>query len=243
MSAESLRVEKLTKSFAGAKGEPTVILDGLDLTIEAGETVAVVGPSGSGKSTLLNLIGSLEPPTSGRVLLGDLEVTALAGEALAQYRSRRVGFIFQEHHLLPQLTAEENVLLPTLAGRGIAKAASSEEETKPRGTGVSPASDLIERVGLSARQDAFPAQLSGGERQRVAIARALINSPSLLLCDEPTGNLDRETGAQVVSLLLQLAAEQQVTVIMVTHNLEQARRFGRVLELSGGKLLPAGAAQ
>jgi lipoprotein-releasing system ATP-binding protein len=159
----------------------------------------------------------------------------LAGAALAQFRSQRVGFVFQDHLLLPQLTALENVMLPTLAtaDRGLVTAPAGEKR----------AGELLERVGLAARQHAFPAQLSGGERQRVAIARALINQPGLLLCDEPTGNLDRTTGAEVVSLMLDLAAQQGVMVLMVTHNLEQAARFGRCLELVGGKLTPRGAVQ
>jgi len=229
MSGDVLRLEAVTKTFTAPEGAQTTVLNAVDCTINPGETVAILGPSGSGKSTLLNLIGSLEPPTSGRVLLGDMEINALTGQALAQFRALRVGFVFQEHHLLPQLTALENVLLPTLGGRA-------------GSAGILPASDLLDRVGLTARREAFPAQLSGGERQRVAVARALINSPSLLLCDEPTGNLDRATGAEVVSLLLQLAAQQGATVLMVTHNLQQAERFGRVLELSGGKLTPRGDA-
>jgi ABC-type lipoprotein export system ATPase subunit len=228
MSAGALRLEALTKTFAAPDGGQTMVLDAVDCAINLGDTVAILGPSGSGKSTLLNMIGSLERPTSGRVLLGDLEVSALSGQALAQFRATRVGLVFQEHHLLPQLTALENVLLPTLGGA--VKATPSA------------AADLLDRVGLTARREAFPAQLSGGERQRVAVARALINSPSLLLCDEPTGNLDRATGGEVVSLLLQLASQQGATVLMVTHNLPQAERFGRLLELSGGKLTPRGEA-
>jgi ABC-type lipoprotein export system ATPase subunit len=226
MSGDLLRLEAVTKAFAAPDGGQTSILEAVDCLINPGEAVAIVGPSGSGKSTLLNLIGSLEPPTSGRILLGDTEINTLSGQALAQFRAMRVGFVFQEHHLLPQLTALENVLLPTLCVAAKADA--------------SVASDLLDRVGLTARRDAFPAQLSGGERQRVAVARALTNSPSVLLCDEPTGNLDRVAGAEVVSLLLQLASQQGATVLMVTHNLEQAKRFGRVLELSGGKLTPRG---
>lgn len=233
MSGDVLRLEAVTKTFAAPDGGQTTVLDAVGCTINPGETVAILGPSGSGKSTLLNLIGSLEQPTSGRILLGDIEINALTGQTLAQFRALRVGFVFQEHHLLPQLTALENVLLPTLGGT---------VASDPRSAGTLSASDLLERVGLTARREAFPAQLSGGERQRVAVARALINSPSLLLCDEPTGNLDRATGAEVVSLLLQLATQQGATVLMVTHNLEQAERFGRVLELSGGKLTPRGDA-
>jgi ABC-type lipoprotein export system ATPase subunit len=221
----ALAVENLVKRYGNGDSAITV-LDGLSLNVAAGEAVAIVGPSGSGKSTLLNLIGSLDQPTSGTVRLGQVEVTALQGSALAEFRATRVGFVFQDHHLLPQLTATENVALPALAP------GADRREAQAR------ARQRLEQVGLTARQEAFPAQLSGGERQRVALARALINSPLLLLCDEPTGNLDRERGAQIVSLLLDLAAAQGVTVLMVTHNLEHASRFGRVLQLRDGRLFP-----
>lgn len=218
MSAE-LQLVQVSKRFdAGA----APVLDDLSWTFSTGEPVAITGPSGSGKSTLLNLVGALEAPTAGRILLGDLDVSALSGQALAAFRARRLGFIFQDHHLLPQLTALENVLLPTLALPGERDAARAE--------------GLLERVGLAGRRHAFPAQLSGGERQRVAVARALVNGPDLLLCDEPTGNLDRDTGTAVVSLLLDLAAQYGATMLMVTHNLQQAARFARCLELRGGKL-------
>ncbi|MFW6158922.1 MAG: ABC transporter ATP-binding protein [Planctomycetota bacterium] len=201
------------------------VLRGVSMTVDAGETVAVVGPSGCGKSTLLNIVGSLDKPTSGSVRLGHTDVVGLGGAELAAFRGRRVGFIFQDHHLLPQLTAVENVLLPSLA--------VTEDRAAER------AADLLERVGLDELADAFPATMSGGERQRVAIARAMMNQPRLLLCDEPTGNLDRETGDRVVSLFLDLAAEHAVTVLMVTHDLALADRFGRCLELRDGALRPA----
>ncbi|MGE5532443.1 MAG: ABC transporter ATP-binding protein [Bacteroidota bacterium] len=236
MSADRLQIEGLTKTFATPAGGMVTILDHLNCVSEPAETVAIVGPSGSGKSTLLNIIGSLEQPTAGRVTLGEIEVTSLTGAPLAEFRSQCVGFVFQDHLLLPQLTALENVLLPTLADDRAARAQGSAP-TEER------AAQLLELVGLSPRQHAFPAQLSGGERQRVAIARALINQPGLLLCDEPTGNLDRTTGAEVVSLLLDLAVQQGGTVVMVTHNLEQAARFGCCFELVGGKLSPQGGVQ
>jgi lipoprotein-releasing system ATP-binding protein len=222
--AGDLIVDGVTRRYETPSG-PSTVLEGLSLTAAPGEALAILGPSGSGKSTLLNIIGSLDRPTSGSVRLGRVDVTALAGRALADFRARSVGFIFQDHHLLPQLTALENVMLPTLA-------AGTTEGAKQR------ARALLDRVGVGPRADAFPARLSGGERQRVAAARALINGAGLLLCDEPTGNLDRETGANLVGLLLELAAQQAVTVLMVTHNVEQAARFGRCLLLRGGRVSP-----
>lgn len=214
-------------AFPGQAPEAGV-LRAVNLTAAPAEAVSIVGPSGSGKSTLLNIIGTLLQPTSGRVFLGDVDVTALRSTALASFRARQVGFVFQDHLLLPQLSAIENVLLPTLA------AGAPERGSAPRKR----AAELLERVGLTARSRAFPAQLSGGERQRVALARALVNRPGLLLCDEPTGNLDRQTGAEVVSLLLDVARRDGVTVLMVTHNLEHAARCDRCLQLVDGSLRP-----
>jgi len=215
-----LVVENVGKAFDTPAG-PLVVLRGVSFELSAGDTLAVVGPSGAGKSTLLNVIGSLEKPTSGSVQLGEVEVTELAGDDLAGFRSRQVGFVFQDHHLLPQCTALENVLLPTLAVH------SSDDA-------VGRAAELLERVGLAPRADHFPAQLSGGERQRVAIARAMVNGAPLLLCDEPTGNLDRDTGERVGDLFVELAEERDVCLIVVTHNLELARRFANLKELRNG---------
>ncbi|HEY3376953.1 MAG TPA: ABC transporter ATP-binding protein [Armatimonadota bacterium] len=223
MRHDTLTLTDVTKTYDTTSGPLTVLRD-VTLSVAPGETLAIIGPSGTGKSTLLHIIGALDTPTTGTVQLGDLAVTALAGPALSAYRARQVGFIFQDHHLLPQLTATENVLLPTLATGDTGKAAAGRAHA------------LLERVGVSARAEAFPAQLSGGERQRVAIARALMNTPGLLLCDEPTGNLDAETGDTVATLLLELAREDQVTVLMVTHNLALASRFARCLLLRGGRL-------
>jgi len=222
---EQLILDRVTKQFTTGEGEALDVLRDVSCRIKAGETVAVVGPSGSGKSTLLNIIGGLEKPTSGGVRLGSTDVVSLQGVELASFRAQRVGFVFQEHGLLQQLSAVENVLLPTLALPGDLGAPER-------------ALELVERMGLSGRANAFPGQMSGGERQRVAVARALINGASLLLCDEPTGNLDRVTGARVVSLLMELAQQQGATVIMVTHNAEQAARFGRCLHLVDGVLAP-----
>lgn len=213
-----LMVENVTKSYEHGRE----VLRGVTLRAGRGESIAILGPSGSGKSTLLNIIGSLDKPTTGAVRLGAVRVDELAGRALAAYRSDLVGFIFQDHHLLPQLTALENVLLPSLATR--------------RADAAGRARLLLERVGLGEHADSFPPRMSGGERQRVAIARALINQPQLLLCDEPTGNLDQEAGRSVVSLFLELAAEDAATVLMVTHNPALAARFARRLELQDGRI-------
>ena len=220
-TGEALVLQDVGKSYETAGGANEV-LRSISLRAAPGETLAIVGPSGCGKSTLLNIIGSLDKPTSGSVMLGSTNIGELAGPALADFRARRVGFVFQDHHLLPQLTAVENVVLPSLA--------VGDRDAAPR------ARELLERMGAAERADAFPARMSGGERQRVAIARALINGAGLLLCDEPTGNLDRDTAAGVVELFLELARESGVTVIMVTHNLELARRFSRCAELRGGVL-------
>ena len=220
-----LVLENVSKSYDTPEGHHAV-LRGVSLEVPAAETLAVVGPSGSGKSTLLNIIGSLDTPTSGSVRLGDTDITNLAGGELADFRARRVGFVFQDHHLLPQLTALENVVLPSLAaGR------NTDAERQAR--------ELLERVGVANRAEAFPARMSGGERQRVAVARAMINRPELLLCDEPTGNLDYDNATGVVELFLELAAEQNVTVMMVTHNMHLARQFSRCVALVGGSLQAA----
>ena len=217
--APLFEVKGLRKVFNVASVEA---LKGIDLTIQEGETVAIVGPSGAGKSTLLNIIGSLDKPTAGSVRLGGIEVNTLGGAALADFRSRRVGFVFQDHHLLSQCSALENVLLPTLAAKGR--------------DGSARAKDILRRVGLGERLHAFPAELSGGERQRVAIARALVNGPPLLLCDEPTGNLDHDTASEVGALFLELSRERKAMLVVVTHNLELARLFGSCLELRDGVL-------
>ncbi|NQT51543.1 ABC transporter ATP-binding protein [bacterium] len=221
---DQLVVEHVRKEFP-AHGAPLVVLSDVSFALSPGDTVAVVGTSGTGKSTLLNIIGSLEPPTEGRVLLGGDEVAALHGAALAAFRSRRVGFVFQDHHLLPQCTALENVVLPTVA-------AGSPEGAIER------AQALLERVGLAERMDSLPARLSGGEKQRVAIARALVNQPPLLLADEPTGNLDPGTSGTVAALFRELAEESGAMLIIVTHDLALAGQFGRCLELRDGVLQP-----
>lgn len=219
----SLSVSNIVKRYESPAGAVTILND-VSFNAESGNTIAIVGPSGSGKSTLLHILGSLDKPTSGSVALSGIEVTSLDGQALADYRADRVGFIFQDHHLLPQLTAIENVLVPTISHRNGANTRKFAEE-------------LLARMGVAKRALAFPSQMSGGERQRVAVARALINGAGLLLCDEPTGNLDRESGDSVVSLLLEIAKERQAIVIMVTHNAAHAARFSRCYELADGRLI------
>lgn len=200
------------------------VLRGIDLAVEPGELVAIVGPSGSGKSTLLYLLGTLDRPDEGRVLLGGTDVATLAGARLAAFRNRTIGFVFQFHQLLPDFTALENVMLPgRIAGRSAA-------ELEPA------ARRLLDEVGLSHRLDHFPSELSGGERQRAALCRALVLEPPLLLADEPTGNLDAESGERVLDQLFALQARHGTTALLVTHNPEIAGRCGRVLELRDGEL-------
>lgn len=219
----TLVVEKLTKHFSTANGDLS-ILRGVDLSMNRGESLAITGPSGSGKSTLLYILGSLDVPSSGQVTLDGKTPFGLSDADQAQFRNQKIGFIFQDHHLLPQCNVLENVLIPMLAGRG----ADSEAEKRAR--------ELLQRVGLAERLTHFPAQLSGGERQRVAVCRALINGPALLLADEPTGNLDRATAESVGSLLLDLNREQNTLLICVTHSSDLAARFPRHCILKDGRL-------
>jgi lipoprotein-releasing system ATP-binding protein len=207
--------------------QPLVVLRGVDLSLSPGEKLAVVGPSGSGKSTLLNIVGTLDPPTAGSVHLAGVNPVELSSKDLAQFRSRSIGFIFQDHHLLPQCTALENVILPRLA------LGTTTEEDRKR------AVELIGQVGLADRVTHLPAELSGGERQRVAIARALINRPALLLCDEPTGNLDQKTADTIADLLLSLSSD--TILIAVTHSMHLARRFGKTMTMSEGELVGSSA--
>jgi lipoprotein-releasing system ATP-binding protein len=217
-----LSVRNLVKQYPTAEGALS-ILEGVDLELNRGEALAVTGPSGAGKSTLLYILGALEPCTSGEVLLEGQSPLALSAVKQAAFRNQRVGFIFQDHHLLPQCTVLENVVIPAMPG-GI----TVEIEGRARG--------LLDRVGLSQRLEHRPAQLSGGERQRVAVCRALINQPLLLLADEPTGNLDRATAEQVGALLLDLNREQRTILICVTHSQELAQRFPKKCELRDGRL-------
>ena len=226
---EALSVSQLTKTFQTAAGELTILQDA-ELSMQSGDSVAITGPSGCGKSTFLYLIGLLDEPTSGKILIAGEQPSTFDLAAQARFRNQKIGFIFQDHHLLPQCTVIENVLLPTLAGTG------TTDETLKR------AEHLLDRVGLKERLHHRPGQLSGGERQRVAVCRALINQPLLLLADEPTGNLDPKTADAVGSLLLEISNEQQAMLVCVTHSIELAGRFPTHYELSDGKLVDASAA-
>jgi len=232
MSEESptLLVEArlITKTFGPpAGGDRVHVLKDADLEIKEGETVAIAGPSGCGKSTLLNLIGALDKPDSGTLRVAGCEPSKLDEKEVAAYRNEIVGFVFQLHHLLPQCTVLENVLIPTLASN---RARSSKGQLR--------AEQLLEAVGMSHRLQHRPGELSGGERQRVAVARALINEPKILLADEPTGALDRANAIKLVDLLVEINRTQSITVIMVTHAPELAQRMGRVIELVDGKFIP-----
>jgi len=224
--ASALIVEDVHKSF-GAGATRVQVLAGASFSMESGEALAIVGPSGSGKSTLLHLIGTLERPDAGRIEIEGSEPHRLPEPELARFRNSSIGFVFQDHHLLPQYTVLENVLVPALAYGGADGALRARAE------------ELIGRVGLSERQHHRPAELSGGERQRAAVARALINTPRLLLCDEPTGSLDRRTAETVGSLLVDLHAQEGTLLIVVTHSLELAGRLPRRLEIGEGRCFEA----
>ena len=216
-----LKAEHLTKKVTSPEGELTIV-DDVSLDIAAGESVAIIGTSGAGKSTLLALLAGLDEPTSGRVFLAGTELTALDEDGRARLRAERVGFVFQSFHLVPSLTAIENVMLPLeLAGRKDARSTAAE---------------TLERVGLKPRRGHYPRQLSGGEQQRVAIARAFVTRPAVLFADEHTGNLETHTGERIVTLLFELNAQSQTTLVLVTHDRSVAARCGRVLEMDSGKL-------
>jgi lipoprotein-releasing system ATP-binding protein len=219
----SLVVEDLVKQYP-TRGEPLVVLNGVSLELARGQNLAILGPSGSGKSTLLSIIGALDRPSGGRVLLDGQDPAELSEPRLAAFRNRRVGFVYQEHYLLPQCSVLENVLIPAIAGG------------PPTAATAARARMLLERVGLAERLGHRPAELSGGERQRAALARALVNSPALLLADEPTGNLDRTTAVRVGELLLELQRLEQMMLIVVTHSERLAALMSRRLELDEGQL-------
>ena len=222
--ARGLRVNGLHKEYP-TPAEPLVVLRGVSLSLAPGDAVAVVGPSGSGKSTLLNILGTLDRPTRGTVRLDGVDPFALGADDLARFRSHSVGFIFQDHHLLPQCTAMENLLVARLASGKVGKEHSDR------------AAELLRLVGLEGRATHVPSELSGGERQRVAIARALMNRPSLLLCDEPTGNLDPKTSQSVGELLRSVTAQSDAMLIVVTHSAALAETMPRSLRMADGQLV------
>ncbi len=209
------------KTYSGEERDVTV-LSNVSFSMEPGETVAIVGPSGSGKTTLLSLCAGLEHPTTGSISLLDQDMSAMTEDERAVLRNREVGFVFQSFHLMPSLTALENVMLPL--------------ELSGKGDPGSDASALLDQVGLGSRLHHYPAQLSGGEQQRVAIARAFINKPKILFADEPTGNLDRETGRRIVELLFDLNREHATTLLLITHDEKLAERTGRIFRIEGGLL-------
>ncbi|MDE0042429.1 MAG: ABC transporter ATP-binding protein [Candidatus Poribacteria bacterium] len=219
----SLKVSDVHKNF-GSETRSVEVLRGVSFEMTEGQRLALTGPSGSGKSTLLHLIGTLDTPSTGEIQINGENPFELSEPRLARFRNRVIGFVFQDHHLLPQYSVLENVLIPTLAF----KRRNGQDEIRAR--------TLLEGVGLSHRLSHRPAALSGGECQRVAVARALMNQPSLLLCDEPTGNLDRATADTVISLLFELHQTEQTILIVVTHNLELAARFERRFELVNGRV-------
>lgn len=220
-----LEVNGVSKEYPTPSG-PLHVLSDISLSVEAGDSVSIVGPSGSGKSTLLHILGALEPPTSGTVLLDGVNPYGLNDRRLAAFRNQHVGFVFQDHHLLPQCSVLENVLVPTLVGK------EKREEVERRARG------LIDEVNLGGRLHHRPQELSGGERQRVALARALVQRPTLVLCDEPTGNLDHASAEVVAALLLSLHQHHQTILIVVTHNLDLAGRMARRYRLSEAGLQP-----
>ena len=216
----------VSKKYVGGDGTPIQVLDGVDLVVAPGESIAVIGQSGAGKSTLLHMLGGLDVPSGGHVLVGGREVARLGEEALARFRNEKIGFVFQFHHLLREFTALENVMMPLLVG------GAGGREARDR------AREMLGRVGLQGRLEHKPSQLSGGEQQRVAVARALVTSPLLLLADEPSGNLDPPTGERLHDLLFEVSRENGAAMILVTHNLDLAARADRVLRLQAGRLVP-----
>jgi len=225
-----LEIINVAKNYESpGRTEELCVLKDITLKVETGSSVVIVGPSGSGKSTLLNIIGALDRPSAGKVLFDGRDLAALDEIELARIRNRQIGFVFQLHHLLPQCTVLENVLVPTLAEKGVSK-----KEVRER------AVNLLERVGLKDWMPYRPGELSGGQRQRVAVVRALINRPKLLLADEPTGSLDEASSQNIADLLVELNRSEDVAMIVVTHSVKLAERIGQVMELSDGMLTDRG---
>lgn len=223
MAGTLLGVRDVVKEYSTPAG-PLRVLGGVSFELASGGSLAIMGPSGSGKSTLLNILGTLDVPTSGQVLFDGENIHGYGPSRAAEFRNRKIGFVFQDHHLFPQCTAVENVLLPCLVSG------------KPAAPAVERARHLLKAVGLGDKNDNFPSELSGGEKQRVAIARAMINLPALLLCDEPTGNIDADTSEIIAKLFLELRDKENVALIVVTHNAVIARMFGHVEVLREGRL-------
>ena len=215
-----IKTQNLTKTYGKGEGKVTA-LDGVDITIKDGEMVAIIGKSGSGKSTLLNLLGGLDKATEGKVFYNDKDLSTMNDSKLSEFRLKNIGFVFQFFDLIPELTAEENVMFP-------AKLAKKKETSE---------GELYTALDINDRVKHYPAELSGGQQQRAAIARALINDPDVILCDEPTGNLDKRSGEEVMNLLKRLNQEQNKTVIIVTHDSDIASQCGRIIELSDGRLV------
>lgn len=226
MSGPALRAEKLTKSYLSGDSE-LVVFSELDLEVKRGERLALVGESGAGKSTLLYLLSGLDRPTSGRIFIDSKDLSAMAPDEVSEFRNQKMGFVWQSHNLLPEFSATENVSMP-LRIRGL-----DDDEAEQK------AAQVLAEVGLAARGHHRAGELSGGEQQRVALARALCGDPPILLADELTGNLDPATGERVFELLTRLQAARRLTTVLVTHNLEFARRCDRILRLDAGKLIPA----
>ena len=228
-----LSLRSITKQYGSPdQAAPIKVLDDISVEVGAAESVAITGPSGSGKSTLLQIMGTLDRPTSGEVILGGQDLNRLGEDDLARVRNQQIGFVFQFHYLLPQCNVLENVLVPTLAARPGARPTGESVDERAR--------RLLDRVGLGQRMGHRPGQLSGGERQRVAVVRALINRPQLLLADEPTGSLDHASAQQLGQLLTGLNREEQVALIVVTHALDLARLMSKVFELKDGRLAAVG---
>lgn len=218
-----IRVQNVFKSFV-TDGKKVDVLGGIDLSVERGEVINILGASGAGKSTLLYILGALDRPTSGTVIHDGVSLFTMGDRDLAAFRNRRIGFVFQFHHLLPEFTAIENVMMPALIAR--IKPAEARHSAEA----------ILDRLGLAHRRDHKPGELSGGEQQRVAVARAILLSPDVILADEPTGNLDTKTGEEVHTVLMDLNRELKITMIIVTHNLKLAKRDGRSMILEDGKI-------